>query len=123
MKQIGRAVVSALATAALAGAGLTVAAGPAAAEAEAASYGRTYLGFDYSSWSHWSPDARDSTHAGTLNAGRNYVYCWTYGAMYTDKGRTSRVWFLTDDDSGNRNVYVTKVYLARSDVNVPVSRC
>ncbi|MBQ0886262.1 hypothetical protein KBZ94_15205 [Streptomyces sp. RM72] len=123
MKQIKRAAVAALATTALAGAGLMAATGPAAAETTAASYGKTYLTFDYSSWSHWSPDALDSTHAGTLNKGRNYVYCWTYGATYTDKGRTSRAWFLTDDDSGNRNVYVTKVYLARSDVSVPVPRC
>ncbi|MER5747337.1 hypothetical protein ABT097_29205 [Streptomyces sp. NPDC002225] len=52
----------------------------------------------------WTPDSRDSSHAGTLYAGTNYVYCFTNGENYTDKGHTSTIWLQTDDDSGNPNV-------------------
>ncbi|MFE9989771.1 hypothetical protein ACFYRK_23230 [Streptomyces sp. NPDC005381] len=62
-------------------------------------------------WSHWTPDWHESSHAGTLKAGRNYFYCYTYGLTYSDFGRQSSVWLKTDDDSGNPNVYVNDVYL------------
>ncbi|MGW2685749.1 hypothetical protein ACWC6I_21665 [Streptomyces sp. NPDC001414] len=62
-------------------------------------------------WTHWSPDAYNSTHAGTLYAGTSYFYCWNYGNTYSNNGRTSDLWLLTDDDTGNRNVYVSSVNL------------
>ncbi|KJY26034.1 hypothetical protein VR45_37965, partial [Streptomyces sp. NRRL S-495] len=77
----------------------------------AAAYGRTDLNTVVDQWSHWTPDARDSSHAGWLYKGSNYFYCWTTGATCTGNGRTSAVRLKTDDDSGNRNVYVTDVYL------------
>jgi hypothetical protein len=63
-------------------------------------------------WTHWTPDASVSSHAGTLNAGNNYFYCWYQpGERYSDNGRSSDVWLLTDDDTGNNQVYVNDVYL------------
>ncbi|MFJ4894789.1 MULTISPECIES: hypothetical protein [unclassified Streptomyces] len=62
-------------------------------------------------WSHWTPDWHDSSHAGTLKAGKSYFFCYTYGLTYSDFGRQSSVWLKTDDDTGNHNVYVSDVYL------------
>ncbi|MEU2866179.1 hypothetical protein ACIQWL_53710 [Streptomyces mirabilis] len=62
-------------------------------------------------WTHWSPDANTSSHAGTLYAGTSYFYCWTYGATYSNNGHTDNVWLRTDDDTGNRGVYVSDVNL------------
>ncbi|MER5449291.1 hypothetical protein ABT065_27245 [Streptomyces sp. NPDC002764] len=60
-------------------------------------------------WTHWSPDPYYSTHAGTLYKGTSYFYCWDYGVQYSNNGHTSIIWFKTDDDTGNRNVWVSKV--------------
>ncbi|MDH6502452.1 hypothetical protein [Streptomyces sp. SAI-149] len=62
-------------------------------------------------WTHWTPDWHDESHAGTLYAGTSYFFCYTYGLTYSDLGRQSSVWLKTDDDLGNRNVYVSDVYL------------
>ncbi|MEV8455457.1 hypothetical protein AB0467_34540 [Streptomyces sp. NPDC052095] len=96
---------------------------PSSSMPSAATEDVTWLDFKYSSWSHWTPDSKDSSHAGTLNAGRNYVYCWQEGETYTDKGHTSGNWLLTDDDSGNSNVWVSRVYLADSSYNAPLRHC
>ncbi|MEU2674957.1 hypothetical protein ABZ622_40315 [Streptomyces sp. NPDC007164] len=66
-----------------------------------------------SQWTHWTPDANTSSHAGQLYAGDNYFYCWGYGQFYSDSslGRGSRIWLQTDDDTGHRNVWVNAVYL------------
>ncbi|MFE1924259.1 hypothetical protein ACFW91_17045 [Streptomyces asoensis] len=93
--------------------GTTVAAParPSATAAKAAAYPKVYLNTVVNQWTHWTPDYYDSTHAGWLYAGSNYFYCLKEGVYYTDNGRRSRYWLLTDDDSGNRNVYVSEVYL------------
>lgn len=62
-------------------------------------------------WSHWTPDANTSSHAGTLNQGSNYFYCWTGGQVFIANSHNSDIWLLTDDDSGNKNVWVSAVYL------------
>ncbi|WP_413754921.1 hypothetical protein [Streptomyces sp. MMBL 11-3] len=63
-------------------------------------------------WTHWTPDPYNSSHAGTLYAGRSYFYCYIdTGVPYTNNGRTSQVWLRTDDDTGNRNVWVSDVNL------------
>ncbi|MFG1664937.1 hypothetical protein [Streptomyces sp. Y7] len=79
--------------------------------AKAAAYPKVYLNTVVNQWTHWTPDWYDSTHAGWLYAGSNYFYCIKEGVYYTDNGRKSKYWLLTDDDSGNRNVYVSEVYL------------
>ncbi|MFJ6016976.1 hypothetical protein [Streptomyces sp. NPDC092952] len=138
MKQLKRSATAVLTAALLGGAGLAVTAAPAhAVQSPAVSTSapsspaaqptlqrtKYYVNFAYSSWSHWTPDSRDSSHAGTLYAGRNYVYCFTNGENYTDKGHTSTVWLQTDDDSGNPNVWVSRVYLSAADYNVDLPRC
>ncbi|QKW37307.1 hypothetical protein HUT06_27570 [Actinomadura sp. NAK00032] len=46
---------------------------------------------------------------GKLFAGRNYFYCQNdWGIRHTDKyGNTNTWWAQTDDDSGNRKVWVS----------------
>lgn len=70
-----------------------------------------YMNTVVSQWSHFTPDWHDSSHAGTLYAGSNYFFCYTYGLTYTGNGHTSSVWLKTDDDFGNHNVWVSDVYL------------
>ncbi|MGI5413901.1 hypothetical protein ACQEV9_44760 [Streptomyces chartreusis] len=82
-----------------------------AGSAKAAAYPKVYLNTVINQWTHWTPDWYDSTHAGWLYAGSNYFYCIKEGVYYSDNGRKSKYWLLTDDDSGNRNVYVSEVYL------------
>ncbi|MFF1544748.1 hypothetical protein [Streptomyces sp. NPDC058291] len=62
-------------------------------------------------WTHYSPDANTSSHAGTLYAGTSYFYCWTYGAWYSNNGHYDDIWLKTDDDTGHRGVYVSDVNL------------
>ncbi|MFF2996638.1 hypothetical protein ACFVTC_19045 [Streptomyces sp. NPDC057950] len=62
-------------------------------------------------WTHWTPDPRNDSHAGTLYAGRNYFYCWAKGQLYHNSEAGSVYWLRTDDDSGNRDVYVSVVNL------------
>jgi hypothetical protein len=77
----------------------------------AAAYPKVYLNTVVNQWTHWAPDYYESTHAGWLYAGSNYFYCFVKGVTYADNGHVSSYWLLTDDDSGNRNVYVSDVYL------------
>ncbi|MET8747820.1 hypothetical protein [Streptomyces sp. NPDC004728] len=138
MKQLKRSAAAVLTAALLGGAGLASTVAPAHAARNpvvstsapsspaaplAASRTKYYVYFDYTSWSHWTPDSKASSHAGTLNKGRNYVYCYTNGENYTDNGHTSTVWLQTDDDSGNANVWVTRVYLSAADYNVALPHC
>ncbi|MFF8696738.1 hypothetical protein ACF08W_31445 [Streptomyces sp. NPDC015144] len=128
MKQLKRSAVAVLSALALGGAALAVTAAPAQAAQDSAAVpsaaqGVYWLYFDYTSWSHKTPDALASTHVGYLNEGSNYVKCWDYGQSISDKGRTSSTWFKTDDDSGNANVWVSKVYVRPSDWNIYVPRC
>lgn len=137
MKQLKRSAVAVLSAAVLGGAGLAITAAPAHAAQESAvpmsvpslsvpsvaTEDVTWLDFKYSSWSHWTRDSKDSSHTGTLNAGSNYVYCWAEGETYTDKGHTSGNWLLTDDDSGNAKVWVSRVYLADSSYNAALRHC
>ncbi|MFE7168394.1 hypothetical protein [Streptomyces sp. NPDC057616] len=111
-------VLAVLATAGLlAGTSQAVAAQPdsapkaAAAQAAAPVYMTTVV----DQWTHYTPDWQTSSHAGTLYAGRNYFYCFTYSVTYTGNGRTSSVWLRTDDDTGHRNVWVSDVNLDTYD--------
>ncbi|MFI1508182.1 hypothetical protein [Streptomyces sp. NPDC020597] len=108
-----------LASASQAAASQPESAAPAAAR-QAASL--VYLNTVVDQWSHWTPDWHNESHAGTLYAGRSYFYCYTYGVTYTGNGHTSSVWLRTDDDTGNRNVWVSDVnldpYGFRYDVNL-----
>ncbi|MEV0977795.1 hypothetical protein [Streptomyces sp. NPDC049915] len=108
-----RKITSALATGTLlAGLGLATS---GTAHAAPAAYPKVYLHTTVTQWTHWTPDANNSSHAGTLYAGSNYFYCHVQGALYSVNGRYSREWLLTDDDSGNRKVYVSDLNLTHDD--------
>ncbi|MGY6026587.1 hypothetical protein [Streptomyces spinosirectus] len=97
----------------LAGASQAVATQPdsPAKAAPLQSAGLRYYNTVIDQWTHYSPDWQTSSHAGTLYAGSNYFYCFTYSVTYTGNGHTSSVWLLTDDDTGHRNVWVSDVNL------------
>ncbi|MEV4675547.1 MULTISPECIES: hypothetical protein [Actinomadura] len=109
---IRRAVVRAAVAVGVAGAVLSPA-GSAFADAAAPAaaskyYYNTWITADSYSWvgnghPHWLPTG------GKLFAGRNYFYCQNdWGQRYTDKwGNTNTWWAQTDDDSGNRKVWVS----------------
>ncbi|WP_191253861.1 hypothetical protein [Amycolatopsis oliviviridis] len=48
---------------------------------------------------------------GTLYAGSNYFKCWKVGTRMRAFNRSSAIWLLTDDDTGNANVWVPDVNL------------
>ncbi|MGW5655599.1 hypothetical protein [Streptomyces humi] len=95
---------------------------PAAPAAVGQAASLVYLNTVVDQWSHWTPDWHNESHAGTLYAGQSYFFCYTYGLTYSGNGHTSSVWLRTDDDLGNRNVYVSDVnldpYGFRYDVNL-----
>jgi glucan-binding YG repeat protein len=127
MRQLKRSAVAILSTALLGAAGLAVTAAPAnAAQNPAASASAaqalTDLNFQYASWSYQSPNPQ-SPSMGWVYPGPHYVYCYTVGPSVTYMGKTSSTWFLIDDDSGNKNVWVNKVYLDPDSWNVPVPKC
>jgi hypothetical protein len=74
------------------------------------------------SWSHWTPDWYTDSHAGTLRKGRSYFYCQTIGLRWTDpnRGYTNFYWALTDDDSGNKSVYISVVYISAGGNDEPI---
>ncbi|SFQ68284.1 hypothetical protein [Amycolatopsis rubida] len=103
--RIVSAVAAALAT-------LSLAAPTAnAAQSESSAFAKIYLTMIVSQWTHWSPDSKPSSHAGTLRAGKSYFHCRTKGELFHDNARESDWWLRTDDDTGHRNVYVSDVFL------------
>jgi len=106
-----RKIATAIAAGALlAGFGLAES-GSAAAAPTAPAHVLVYLNTTVNQWTHWTPDPYASTHAGELYAGKNYFKCWTEGEPYSTGDSGSRIWLLTDDDTGHKNVYVNIVYL------------
>ncbi|MEU3072771.1 hypothetical protein [Streptomyces laurentii] len=127
MRQLKRSVVAVLSTAALGAAGLAATAVPANAAqnpagSTSATQALTELNFQYASRSYQSPNPQ-SPSMGMVYPGRRYVYCYTMGPSVTYMGKTSSTWFLIDDDSGNKHVWVNKVYLDPDSWNVPVPKC
>ncbi|WP_405014594.1 hypothetical protein [Kitasatospora sp. NBC_01539] len=66
--------------------------------------------------SYFAGDVR----AGTLNAGTNYFYCQAVGSEVVDGPYRNHWWAKTDDDSGNKGVWVNVVYLSGGDNDQPV---
>lgn len=81
----------------------------------AASFEKEYFYTTQDQWTHWTPDAQTSSHAGTLYKGVNYFYCYVEGAWYSNGSYGSVIWLRTDYDTGNRNVYVSDTNLTYSD--------
>ncbi|MFE9400054.1 hypothetical protein [Streptomyces flavidovirens] len=61
-----------------------------------------------------------NVRAGTLYAGTNYFYCQAKGSTVHMDGYSNDWWAKTDDDSGNRNVWVNVVYLSGGGNYEPV---
>ncbi|GGT24934.1 hypothetical protein GCM10010271_30470 [Streptomyces kurssanovii] len=58
---------------------------------------------------------------GVLNAGTNYFYCQANLGRRETSGEWTNVWWAkTDDDSGNRNVWVSDVYVQGGADDEPV---
>jgi len=70
-----------------------------------------YLTVSAWNWTHWSPDANKKTHAGEVNPGRRWFYCWKSGDPLPLGDATSDKWVSTDDDKGNKDVYISVLYL------------
>ncbi|MFE6104868.1 hypothetical protein ACFVQ4_33670 [Streptomyces laurentii] len=137
MRQLKRSAVAILSAALLGAAGLAATATPAnaaqnsagstsapsgPAASTSATPALTQLNFQYASWSYQSPNPQ-SPSMGWVYPGLHYAYCYTMGPSVTYMGKTSSIWFLTDDDSGNKNVWVNKVYLDPDSWNVSVPKC
>jgi hypothetical protein len=61
------------------------------------------------------------TEVGILKQGTNYFYCQQNLGRRETSGRWTNVWWAkTDDDSGNRNVFVSVVYVQGGDNDAPV---
>ncbi|MFF8845546.1 serine/threonine-protein kinase [Streptomyces sp. NPDC015127] len=61
------------------------------------------------------------TKVGFLGAGTNYFYCQANLGRRETSGQWTNVWWAkTDDDSGNRNVWVSDVYIEGGDNDAPV---
>ncbi|MGW4891609.1 hypothetical protein ACWEQL_05000 [Kitasatospora sp. NPDC004240] len=53
-----------------------------------------------------------NVRAGTLNAGTNYFYCQAVGDSVSDGPYHNYWWAKTDDDNGNKGVWVNVIYLS-----------
>jgi eukaryotic-like serine/threonine-protein kinase len=68
-------------------------------------------------------DSYNSSHqqVGILHAGTNYFYCQANLGIRETYGQWTNVWWAkTDDDSHNRNVYVSDVYIKGGANDAPV---
>ena len=61
-----------------------------------------------------------NVRAGTLNAGVNYFYCQAVGSEMSDGAYHNKWYAKTDDDSGNRGVWVNVIYLSGGGNDEPV---
>lgn len=59
--------------------------------------------------------------AGTLYAGWNYFYCQLSGSEREFNGHRNHWYGVTDDDNGNRHVYVNVVYVSGGNDDEPVA--
>ncbi|MER5501984.1 MULTISPECIES: hypothetical protein [unclassified Streptomyces] len=117
------AAAAALAVAVLCGTGPTATAAPAhasqnpaaasSAPSSAVRSARDGLRFD----AGWTADRK------YLPAGVYFVHCFTNGESHSANGRPNTVWLLIDDDSGNADVWVSRVCLSAADCDAVLSRC
>lgn len=78
----------------------------------------------YSTWrdarTYWSQESRYPT-GGWLWTGRHYFFCQVEGEPHADgEGDYSTWWVLTDDDTGNRDVFVSATAFRDSEPWQPV---
>ncbi|HET9381456.1 MAG TPA: protein kinase [Streptomyces sp.] len=72
-------------------------------------------------WGTATSYTADGTEAGVLHSEKNYFYCQRkLGRQVTHGDYTNMWWAKTDDDSGNKGVYVSAVYIDGSGNNEPL---
>ncbi|GHC51923.1 serine/threonine-protein kinase [Streptomyces flavofungini] len=77
--------------------------------------------YDCSVWQTAKSYTAAGAEAGVLNAGTNYFYCQQNLGRRETHGQWTNVWWAkTDDDSGNRNVFVSDVYIRGGDNDKPL---
>lgn len=77
--------------------------------------------YDCEVWRTEKTYRHDGASAGVLNAGTNYFYCQAdLGRRETSGSWTNVWWAKTDDDSGNRDVYFSVVYIKGGDNDAPL---
>lgn len=92
--------------------------GPAPEAACHAAGGGTY---DCSVWRSATSYTASGAEAGVLNAGTNYFYCQQNLGRRETHGEWTNVWWAkTDDDSGNRGVFISDVYIKGGDNDKPL---
>lgn len=63
----------------------------------------------------------DGAEVGSLNAGTNYFYCQQNLGRRETYGEWTNIWWAkTDDDNGNKNVFISDVYIKGGDNDQPV---
>ncbi|WP_017585230.1 hypothetical protein [Nocardiopsis ganjiahuensis] len=105
------------------GTGDQAARGPALPDAEAGAAEFSHRHY-YSTWrdarTYWSQESRYPT-GGWLWAGRHYFFCQAEGEPHSDgEGGYSTWWALTDDDTGNRDVFVSATAFGSSEPWQPI---
>ena len=105
------------------GTGEREAQGPALPGPKAGAAGLSHRHY-YSTWrdarTYWSQESRYPT-GGWLWAGRHYFFCQVEGEPHSDgEGGYSTWWALTDDDTGNRDVFVSATAFRSSEPWQPV---
>ncbi|WP_026128825.1 hypothetical protein [Nocardiopsis prasina] len=88
---------------------------------EATAFSRRHY---YSTWrdarTYWSQESRYPT-GGWLWAGRHYFFCQVEGEPHSDgEDGYSTWWALTDDDTGNRDVFVSATAFSNSEPWKPI---
>ncbi|ATL25911.1 serine/threonine protein kinase [Streptomyces formicae] len=77
--------------------------------------------YNCSVWRTATSYTASGAEAGSLNSGTNYFYCQQNLGRRETYGRWTNVWWAkTDDDSGNRNVFVSDVYITGGDNDKPL---
>lgn len=77
--------------------------------------------YDCSVWRTATSYTASGAEAGVLNAGTNYFYCQQNLGRRETHGEWTNVWWArTDDDSGNRDVFISDVYIKGGDNDKPL---
>ncbi|MGW7078038.1 serine/threonine-protein kinase [Streptomyces sp. NPDC054866] len=77
--------------------------------------------YNCSVWRTATSYTASGAEAGVLNAGTNYFYCQQNLGRRETHGEWTNVWWAkTDDDSGNRDVFVSDVYIKGGDNDKPL---
>nr|WP_245694181.1 serine/threonine-protein kinase [Streptomyces abyssalis] len=77
--------------------------------------------FDCTVWKAATSYNAQHKPVGRLNAGTNYFFCQAKLRHRETSGRWTNVWWAkTDDDSGNKRVFVSDVYIKGGDNDKPV---